>query len=241
MIFLFRFDIKDNGIDFVLNDAISHDIDTGAYVDIELKMLPLVKSIAELLLPYRPLSISPTILNYEILDTNEQEVMLSKGLGIHILLPIKNIIFEKSQQLAALLIEVINRQTKLEKAQPEQNSKSGETLPETPIIHPLSMLPVISNLIYESFKGAKDQYENLIAAREKPYVLDDKIINRVTKLYTSDQEFVLIYKEQIAVWEKETLTLNQKKKITKLKDTLIEWDKLLKDILTLNKELSCKY
>jgi len=239
MVFLFRFDIKGNGLEFILNDRIALDFTNGLNQDLKVKMQPLITNIGNLLMPFRSLSVSPTIITYELLDTKEEEVMLSKGLGIHIPLYIKNEIFRLSRQLAGILEEVMLRHSIIEAEEViEQDAQYEEELPKNPIIHPIGMLPVISNLIIESYKGAKDNYENLIAAYDRPHVLNDEIINRVNKLYSSDKQFIPIFQNQIAIWEKDKLTYDQKKEIAKLKEVLVEWDKILKGILALNQELS---
>ena len=84
--------------------------------------LPLINGIGDLLMPYRYLSESNTILNYEILDTDEEQVILRKGLAIHIPLYVKHEIFMRSRQLATILIEVMERHSVLEKEQPKQYS-----------------------------------------------------------------------------------------------------------------------
>jgi len=132
MIFLFQFDIKGNGLDFSLNEGIGKEFANGKYFDLEFKMKPLINEIGNLLMPYRSLSVSPTILTYDILDTDEEEVMLSKGLGIHIPLFIKNEIFNKARQLAAILIEVMDRHSKLEEEENQKYSQSEESQPGKP-------------------------------------------------------------------------------------------------------------
>src|SRR2546425_4258873 len=78
-LFLFRFVLSDNGINFVLNKAIAADM----YQDLDEKIKPLAHACCETLLRYRHLSVSDTIMDGNILDTGEFEVMLSKGLGRH--------------------------------------------------------------------------------------------------------------------------------------------------------------
>ncbi len=80
MIFLYRFDLKDNGIDFVLNEKIAADM--LPYYEEMLR--PLVASLAETLSFYRAFSKHSTILTSKILDNNELEIMLSEGLGQYI-------------------------------------------------------------------------------------------------------------------------------------------------------------
>ena len=45
--------------------------------------------------------------------------------------------------------------------------------------HPISMLPMLSTMISGQLEEAKTQYENLLQAKPKPYVLNDEIIERV--------------------------------------------------------------
>ena len=108
MIFLYRFDLKDNGIDFVLNEKIAADM--LPYYEEMLR--PLVASLAETLSFYRAFSKHPTILTSKILDNNELEIMLSEGLGQYIDVYTKNqIIFENGKLIADILIKVMDHYT----------------------------------------------------------------------------------------------------------------------------------
>lgn len=107
-IFLFRFVLKNNGIDFVLNEMISEDM----YPDLEEKLKPLVKVSGETLLRYRNLSISDTIMDGNILTTGEFEVMLSKGLGKYFNEEEKNNLFADAYKIQCILSEVMDRKTK---------------------------------------------------------------------------------------------------------------------------------
>lgn len=107
-IFLYRFELLPYGIDFVLNEVIAEDM----YPDIAVQLTPLAHKCCEILTRYRDLSISETIMDGSILTTNEFEVMLSKGLGIHLLHDEKMRLFKYAEDLADLLIEVISRRAK---------------------------------------------------------------------------------------------------------------------------------
>lgn len=108
MIFLYRFDLKGNGIDFVLNEKIAADM--LPYYEEMLR--PLVASLAENLSFYRAFSKHPTILTGKILDNNELEIMLSEGLGQYIDVYTKNqIIFESGKLIADILIKVMDHYT----------------------------------------------------------------------------------------------------------------------------------
>ena len=64
-IFLFRFEILSNGIDFVINREIALDM----YEDIDEKLKPLAHACCETLTRYKHLSISRTIMDGNLLDT----------------------------------------------------------------------------------------------------------------------------------------------------------------------------
>jgi hypothetical protein len=109
--FLFRFEIQGNAISFVINQGIGEDM----YPDIDEKMKPLAHACCETLSRYRHLSVSPTIMDGNLLDTGEFEVMLSRGLGGYFEDNEKQRLFRDAKKLADLLIEVMNRRTKEEK------------------------------------------------------------------------------------------------------------------------------
>ena len=101
-LFLFRFVLRGNGIDFVLNEAIAADM----YQDVDEQIKPLVHACCETLLRYRHLSVSDTIMDGNILDTGEFEVMLSKGLGRHFADDEKQQLFQDAKNIADLLVAV---------------------------------------------------------------------------------------------------------------------------------------
>src|ERR1043166_2709400 len=112
-IFLFRFELRGNGIDFVVNQAIAADM----YQDVDEQLKPLAHACCETLLRYRHLSVSHTIMDGNILVTGEFEVMLSKGLGRHFAEDEKQQLFQDAKNIADLLVEVMDRKT--------QESKDG--------------------------------------------------------------------------------------------------------------------
>ncbi|MGQ0441622.1 hypothetical protein ACT4UT_38090 [Bacillus sp. B-TM1] len=108
MIFLYRFDLKDNGIDFVLNEKIAADM--LPYYEEMLR--PLVASLAETLSFYRALSKQPTLLTSKIQDSGEIEVMLNQELGQCIDGYIKDrMILKNGKRIADILMEIRNAHT----------------------------------------------------------------------------------------------------------------------------------
>jgi hypothetical protein len=126
-IFLFRFELRGNGIDFVVNQAIAADM----YHDVDEKLQPLAHACCETLLRYRHLSVSHTIMDGNILDTGAFEVMLSKGLGKHFAADEKQQLFQDAKIIADLLVEVMDRKTK-ELKEGKQQSPSRMQAPPRP-------------------------------------------------------------------------------------------------------------
>lgn len=111
-IFLFRFDLRGDGIDFVVNEAIAAD----RYEDVDARLKPLAHACGETLLRYKPLSVSTTIMDGNILAGGEFEVMLSSGLGKYFLEAEKQALFADAKKIADLLITVMERRTEEAKA-----------------------------------------------------------------------------------------------------------------------------
>lgn len=107
-IFLFRFELTGNGINFVLNEAIAADM----YPDLDEKLKPLIHACCETLSRYRHLSVSATMMDGNILATGEFEVMLSRGLGRHFVEDEKQQLFQDAKNIADLLAAVMDRKTK---------------------------------------------------------------------------------------------------------------------------------
>lgn len=110
-IFLFRFELNVNGIDFVLNEGIAEDM----YPDVDDKLKLLVQACGETLLRYKHLSISNIIMDGNFLVTGEFEVMLSKGLGKYFPEDEKQQLFQNAKSIANLLSRVMDRRTQEEK------------------------------------------------------------------------------------------------------------------------------
>ena len=126
-LFLLRFELRGNGIDFVLNKAIAADM----YQDLDEKIKPLAHACCETLSRYRHLSVSDTIMDGNILDTGEFEVMLSKGLGRHFADDEKQQLFQDAKTIADLLVAVMDRKT-TELKEGKQQSPSHVQYPQSP-------------------------------------------------------------------------------------------------------------
>jgi hypothetical protein len=123
-IFLFRFELRGRGIDFVLNEEIAADM----YPEVDEELKPLVHACCETLLRYQHLSVSNTIMDGNYLKSGEFEVMLSKGLGRHFAEDEKAQLFQDAKHIADLLATVMDRRT--------QELKQGKQPLPPPIAHP---------------------------------------------------------------------------------------------------------
>lgn len=110
-IFLFRFELRLYGIDFVINEAIAADM----YPDINDKMESIAHACCVTLSRYRHLSVGNTIMDGNILTTGEFEVMLSKGLGRYFTDDEKKRLFQDAKTIHDLLATVMDRRSQEEK------------------------------------------------------------------------------------------------------------------------------
>ncbi|PGM88500.1 hypothetical protein [Bacillus cereus] len=103
---------------------------------------------------------------------------------------------------------------------------------------PISALSLIANMIDGQLEDAQDQYNTLLEARQKPYVLDEYTVHRVIQVYTDQLEFVPIYIKQLEKWQIEAgLTSTQQKEIKRLQEQAKQWQQVLTDILDLANKL----
>lgn len=104
--------------------------------------------------------------------------------------------------------------------------------------HPISMLPMLSTMISGQLQEAKDQYQNLLQAEHKPYVLNDEIVERTIKVYKEQLDFIYVYENQLSKWhDEETLTTKIEADLSKSQVQLQELTKVLTNILTLADKL----
>jgi hypothetical protein len=223
MIFLFRFDVVGNGIDFVLNETIAEDMEP----DLEEMLRTLVMPACDLLLMYKHHSKSNPIFKGWIHDSGELEVKLSPELGQYIEEDTKQLLFENGKLIATVLGEVMNRGT----AKDQQRNQQPNHLS-------IEHLPLITHLIDESLEEAENQYQNLLEAKPKPYVLDDHTIQRIINLYTDELELNPVHEQQLKRWlKKENLTPSQRSEIKRLQSQLKRYRKVSLDLLELAREI----
>jgi hypothetical protein len=100
--------------------------------------------------------------------------------------------------------------------------------------HPISMLPMLSTIISGQLQEAKNQYENLLQVEDKPYVLNDEIVERIIKVHKEQLDFICLYENQICKWQdEEALTTKIEADLASSQMQLQELIKALISILAL--------
>jgi hypothetical protein len=103
---------------------------------------------------------------------------------------------------------------------------------------PISALPMIATAIDGGLLAAQEQYETLLKARPKPYVLDDATIARTTHVFRESLECCDVYDEQLRRWRSRRLTPAQRRDVARVENANREARAVLTAILDLADELS---
>lgn len=98
---------------------------------------------------------------------------------------------------------------------------------------PVTMLPILADAIAGALDASKEQLENLQKAKNKPYVLDDELINRIIASYSEQNESIVKEKMICQSWRQEKLTREQYKTIYEIEANLVEMGKVNQQILFL--------
>jgi hypothetical protein len=92
---------------------------------------------------------------------------------------------------------------------------------------PLSALPKVARDVDEQFTNTREQYEQLLRARDQPHLLDDAVVARVMRLVTDELEFLPVYREQLARWYQSQPTPGQFIELDRMTHQLDRWRELL--------------
>jgi hypothetical protein len=109
---------------------------------------------------------------------------------------------------------------------------------QQPNWQPISKLPLVLSVVEPWLKDIEENYASLRQAEDKPHVLDDATVARVTKVYTTQKEDILLYQEQVARWQKLDLTAQQKAQLDVLDEKVSRLAKTIDAILALAEKLS---
>ena len=74
------------------------------------------------------------------------------------------------------------------------------------IRRPISFLPTYTELIIGELAQTEEQYDSFAAARSKPHVLDDTIVDRAIRLYEDQLTFIPLHQQQLTWWLSENLS-----------------------------------
>ncbi len=107
----------------------------------------------------------------------------------------------------------------------------------TPQWHRISSLPMIATHIDEMLEEAVEQLTLLQEAIPKPYVLDDYTVNRVVKVFTTQQNDLWLFDEQLQRWGTTSLTSNQAQEVARLVTQMKRVRETVSNILVLANDL----
>lgn len=102
---------------------------------------------------------------------------------------------------------------------------------------PISALPTVAHLVNELLENSQEQYETLAAARRKPHVLDDELLDRVVRLYTERLHYLRLYRQQLDRWKQEQPTTQQRQELHALNRQITRGKEVSQAILALVEEL----
>jgi hypothetical protein len=83
-----------------------------------------------------------------------------------------------------------------------------------------------------------EQYQNLLLAKPKPYVLDDATVNRVIDAFTTQASDFWLFDEQLKRWQSEPLTDGQRDEVERLVEQMRRLRENNTKVLLLARELS---
>ena len=110
----------------------------------------------------------------------------------------------------------------------------------TPNWQPLSMLPMMADMGSGMLDEVETQLNSLRAAQEMPHVLDDYTVGRVLKVYREQQDFLWVYEAQLARWQEEVLTEQQRQQSEQMDAQLKHLKPGLSEILEIAEDLKGK-
>ncbi len=102
---------------------------------------------------------------------------------------------------------------------------------------PITLMPLITNMIAGALTDSRDQLGTLTQARARPHVLDDATIDRVDRVYGEQLEFVDIYTQQIRRWRSESPSADHIGELDRMEKQNQELRAVTAEVLALAREL----
>jgi len=104
---------------------------------------------------------------------------------------------------------------------------------QQPTFHPISKALSILEITHSMLESSKDQLVNMENIKDKPYVLNDELINRSIKLYTSQNEDLDIFLQQCVIWKNKELNELQQYQVTTIEENINSLLKINNQILSI--------
>jgi len=98
---------------------------------------------------------------------------------------------------------------------------------------PISQLALIASHIDGMLEAAQEHYQTLQPARDKPHVLDNYTVGRVTEVFTAQKNDLWLFEEQLKRWTAQSLTPRQRAEVQRLITQMAQLRQVIGDILAL--------
>jgi hypothetical protein len=103
---------------------------------------------------------------------------------------------------------------------------------------PIEALAMVARHIDGMLQADQEQYETLLEAKPKPYVLDDYTVNRVIAVFTTQRDDFGLFDEQLQRWHTGPLTDDQRREVERLVEQMRRLRENNEQVLALAAELS---
>ncbi len=101
--------------------------------------------------------------------------------------------------------------------------------------YPLDLLSRYLNLSKDQLSVAQNQLQNLISCKNRPHILDDQTINKITQVCNTQNESTSIYIEQCNKWRKQNPNDEQLSNIINVENNIKQVEVINNQILDLIK------
>ncbi len=108
---------------------------------------------------------------------------------------------------------------------------------EQPQFHPISMLPIYTEMIDGMMESAVEQLASMRLVADKPHILDDETVERFITLHTEQLEDHWILEEQLARWRRSELNMQERTTVNRLTELLPQLKEHNEQILKKNKKV----
>jgi hypothetical protein len=109
---------------------------------------------------------------------------------------------------------------------------------QKPQWQPIEALAMVARHIDGMLQADREQYETLLEAKPKPYVLDDLTVNRVIAVFTTQRNDFDLFDEQLRRWLAGSLTDDQRREVERLVEQMRLLGENNEQVLALAAELS---